>query len=816
MGYRIPLTTTLGSLRQILTLCLLLLLTAEGASQIALLGDNAPHANLRDGDFNSVWTYWRTATQSPFWETTIVRGKAPMGLHYGTLFSSNAEGIATTEVVKDHPEYPKPAAGDVWNWSFGADLEYTCKGTISLSLVFGGTEKVLAEKVKLIGSDKTVEHFRGVYTLSKADANAGFPKVKVTFYSEHDVKVYLDYVNISVRKAEKEGPQDFAAAAAEGGIQLSWTDTKATPSSHFQIYRKTANQKNYVKLGVSKMPQFLDSALTNGVNYTYLVTRMEELESGPSRSVTVSKKDQSPPLPPTALTASVDDTEIALRWKKSEEEDVAGYSLFRGDARGAEMQEIAQNISGTSYEDFSPAKGVENTYLLYAHDYSGNRSLASEPIKARVKAVRGASFRDLILPIPKTRELRSDVWGAANVLPRDPQNGMEHPDWSYWGGHPIKGEDGNYHMYIARWPEKAVKGHWEWPNSTVAHVVSTSPLGPYEVKKELAYSWAGGKGHNPDITPLNDGSYLLHLWQGHVLHAPGINGPWTYLGDIEVNYEHITPDNPKEYQYFNNLTGVQREDGSFLFMTKFGKVMESKDILGPYEVLTTTEISEDPLLPKKFQQTNYEDPTIWRDEVQYHCLINAFIAKRAIYLRSPDGINWKFDPGIAYDPNITSYSDGTRTHWYKLERPHVLQDAYGRATHLSLAALDVPKRDDLAGDKHNSKNIIIPLVVHRRLKTLSKQPVSGSSKKIKLLLLAEPGFDPLRDVDISSLRYGAAEAVNFGEGAKVLKTKAKGKNLLLVFNDRDTGFTSSNFAGKLLGKTTDGSLLIGFAKLGGE
>ncbi|MFC2099161.1 hypothetical protein ACFLSP_05410, partial [Bacteroidota bacterium] len=45
------------------------------SSQIALIGDNAPHPNILDGDFNAVWTYWRAAAQSPHWTTKIIKGK---------------------------------------------------------------------------------------------------------------------------------------------------------------------------------------------------------------------------------------------------------------------------------------------------------------------------------------------------------------------------------------------------------------------------------------------------------------------------------------------------------------------------------------------------------------------------------------------------------------------------------------------------------------------------------------------------------------------------------------------------------------------
>ena len=120
-------------------------------AQIVLMGKNDPHANVNDGDFKAVWDYWRNASQSPFWTTKPVKGDKAMGLHYGTLFSSNDEGFADSKILNTNPQYQVPRAGDILQWSFGADLEYKSDGKISLSFVFGDTERILLQKASLLG-----------------------------------------------------------------------------------------------------------------------------------------------------------------------------------------------------------------------------------------------------------------------------------------------------------------------------------------------------------------------------------------------------------------------------------------------------------------------------------------------------------------------------------------------------------------------------------------------------------------------------------------------------------------------------------------
>ncbi|WP_282134004.1 hypothetical protein [Seonamhaeicola maritimus] len=793
-------------------------LTFNCNAQIVLLGDNAPHANVNDGDFELVKGYWRQSKQSPFWKTFNVKGlgEYKMGLHHGAMFSINDVGIAESVILNSNPDYQNPKTGDILNWSFGADLEYISKGSISLSLVFGEHERIVADNIKLKGSDKIIEHFKGTYTLNEEDAKAGHPFVRVTFYSEDEIKVFLHYVNVSVVDKNRIGPT-LNATVNYTGIQLNWEDNLTNKNSAFYVYRQFKKNEPFKKLGETSGFNFVDNTIINGVNYTYVATRFDKKESGASNKVNIAKIDKTSPIAPTKLKVETFDAEINLSWEKSVSSDVKNYSVFRGDENGENLKEIAHNITKTSYLDFTPIKDTQNTYVVIAEDYSGNKSQPSEPIKAKVKMVKGASFSDLILPMPIHKQLTSNTWGADGVLPRDVDNGIEDPEWSYWGGRPVKDKDGKYHMNVTRWPANATKGHWEWPRSTVTHVVANKPTGPYLVEKDVAYEFADGLGHNPDIILLNDGTYMLYSlinWEATLFTSNSMSGPWKRLGVMKVD-ENTTLEKPERfYRFYRNLSGLQMHDGRFLFVTKGGAMMISEDSnpLGPYKVLTSP-IQGNPIIPEKYRNSNYEDPVLWKDEVQYHMMINAFWDYRCIYLRSVDGVNWKFNPGTAYTPNNTFYEDGTQTHWYKLERPHVLTDEFGRATHLSLAVIDVPKADDLARDKHSSKNIILPLIVNKRLEILNKKPINTSTQKIKILIKSETGFDAQNDLDLKSLRLGAAEEVDCGRGSRVIKSKKKGKDLMLEFNGDGNGISYSNFAIKLIGETKKGELIIGFAKL---
>lgn len=91
--------------------------------------------------------------------------------------------------------------------------------------------------------------------------------------------------------------------------------------------------------------------------------------------------------------------------------------------------------------------------------------------------------------------------------------------------------------------------------------------------------------------------------------------------------------------------------------------------------------------------------------------------------------------------------------------------------------------------------------------------ISKDTKEIKLKILAEDGFDPHKDVDLKSLKLGAPEEVNFGRGSTMASSETAGKDLIVTFNGQGNGVTKDNFAVKLIGRTTQGKLLFGYAKL---
>ena len=337
-----------------------------------------------------------------------------------------------------------------------------------------------------------------------------------------------------------------------------------------------------------------------------------------------------------------------------------------------------------------------------------NRQAATPDAKASALTAESTTRKTLIdyfLPTPVVGSLSNDAWGAANVLPRNQQNGLEDTtikQWCYWDGQIIKGPEGKYHMFASRWDQ--AKGHNGWNGSVAVHAVSDHVNGPYIDQGPCWPENQGGKGHNVTALVLPDKTYAIVVSEtrpGDVFVSKSLDGPWEFNGSIQV-----APNEFGRAGRMSNVSIMVRPDGDFEIVPRSGAILISKDgILGPYTVQGPSVYPKVEGLPLR----NLEDPVVWHSGGLYHIVVNGWSDRKAYHITSVDGINdWKFR-GLAYDPtrDIVRYADGTVNHWNNLERPGVLIED-GHVTHFTLAVLDVPKNQERPNDNHGSKVIVVP------------------------------------------------------------------------------------------------------------
>lgn len=311
---------------------------------------------------------------------------------------------------------------------------------------------------------------------------------------------------------------------------------------------------------------------------------------------------------------------------------------------------------------------------------------------------------DYFRPMP-ANNMTEDTWGAPGVIPRDIDNGLEGkapgPDYTYWDGKIIKGSGGKYHMFASRWP--GTQRFDDWGTSLAVHAVSDAPEGPY-VDTGTLYSDRGGAGHNITGGVLPDGRFFVVASDagrhGDIFTSSAIDGQFKLEGTITMDA------NGQELgDATANVSIIVRPDGDFLLVSRPGIIMLSTSgILGPY-------VAQGPSVWPTldgYDNTKAEDPAIWYSGGLYHITVNYWDIHKARHLVSRDGLTDWSDTGLAYDPTRGFvHTDGTRNVWELLERPGVLIED-GQVTHVTFAALDVAKWEDLESDDHASKVLVVP------------------------------------------------------------------------------------------------------------
>ena len=85
--------------------------------------------------------------------------------------------------------------------------------------------------------------------------------------------------------------------------------------------------------------------------------------------------------------------------------------------------------------------------------------------------------------------------------------------------------------------------------------------------------------------------------------------------------------------------------------------------------------------------------------------------------------------------------------------------------------------------------------------------------KIEVRVRAEENFLPLRDLDLSTLRFGSPSEVDYGRGARPVANRTDGNDLILTFKAKEVKFHDDDFAGKVLVRRKDGRCTFGFVRL---
>lgn len=161
-------------------------------------------------------------------------------------------------------------------------------------------------------------------------------------------------------------PGGLAAVAGNQQVLLSWS---APPgASGYTLKRSLSSGGPYGIVATTGSLSTLDTGLTNGVTYYYVVSASNAGGQGPD-SGEVAATPLPPPAAPTNLTVTLSSGAPVLNWTGSA--GATGYTVRRSTSPSGPFTIVASGLVGTTYTDGSAVAGTTYYYSVSAGNSAG-------------------------------------------------------------------------------------------------------------------------------------------------------------------------------------------------------------------------------------------------------------------------------------------------------------------------------------------------------------------------------------------------------------------------------------------------------------
>ena len=179
--------------------------------------------------------------------------------------------------------------------------------------------------------------------------------------------------NATTQQAGPLPPTGLKATAGNTQVALSWNASSGATS--YNVKRATVSGGPYTMVASLNSTNYTDTGLTNGTTYYYVVTAVNSAgQSGNSSEVSATPQGAGP-LPPTGLTATAGNTQVALSWNASS--GATSYNVKRATVSGGPYTMVA-SLNSTNYTDTGLTNGTTYYYVVTAVNSAGQSGNSSE------------------------------------------------------------------------------------------------------------------------------------------------------------------------------------------------------------------------------------------------------------------------------------------------------------------------------------------------------------------------------------------------------------------------------------------------------
>ncbi len=337
--------------------------------------------------------------------------------------------------------------------------------------------------------------------------------------------------------------------------------------------------------------------------------------------------------------------------------------------------------------------------------------------------------------LPDSQPRPDDLDLGARMGKVSSENILREPGWHVWGASVVRGEDGRYHMFYARWPEgmvgrdpgdpadKRFMGMSGWLKySEIAYASSDRPLGPYKHQATILKGsgregdWDQFTAHNPHIKQFGGRYYLYYvanhrvpdkdLWYSHVGgQCIGVLVADSIADFVQGDFKRpdqplIRPDGSRTFHRTVNPSVTQGPDGRYYMMFKsYSKKSGRGGNMTHWIAVAPKPAGPFRMEGKVFTAAAFaaEDPYLWFDQERqrFYAVVKNFKRNGALarqhgalaLITSVDGVH-AWEPArhrLVSNRRYVDDQDQERSLSH-MERPQLLMNAQGRIEGLFVAA----------------------------------------------------------------------------------------------------------------------------------
>lgn len=269
----------------------------------------------------------------------------------------NASPTGGTQVVPAVPTGVVAVAGNgqlvlSWTPSAGATSYF-----VRRALASGGPFLLVGNPATAAWTDTGLVNGTPYFYVVSANNSAGASANSVTLSATPTLPVQVPLE-----------PTGLTALAGNGQVTLNWLGS--TGATSYSVRRSLVSGGPYTAVGTATTTTYVDSALSNGLTYYYVVLATNSAGTS-AISVPVGVTPALPipiPIQPTSLSAVAGNAQVNLNWAASE--GASSYVVRRGLASNGPFVTVA-TLGSVNYTDTGLTNGTVYFYVVAASNSSG-------------------------------------------------------------------------------------------------------------------------------------------------------------------------------------------------------------------------------------------------------------------------------------------------------------------------------------------------------------------------------------------------------------------------------------------------------------